>query len=168
MEATFRAVIIVVLRLLFVVMIPRSYAAVPWAGFSKRAAPRARRPALLARSHGSELDAVGRHDRAIPFPICARRLPDDLPESPAKCPEAGEADVKADVGHGAAGLAQQEHRTLDPASLQVAMGRLAEDGAEAAAEVGGRRCGPPPPQRARRAARRRRGPSRRGRAAGAG
>ena len=50
-------------------------------------------------------------------------------------PEAGEADVEADLGDAAVGLAQQEHRPLDPAALQVAVRRLAERRPEGADEV---------------------------------
>ena len=63
------------------------------------------------------------------------RLADDLAERPAEGPEAGEADIEADVGDAAVGLAQEEHRALDSSPLQVPVGRLPEDGAEAAAEM---------------------------------
>src|SRR5438034_1233533 len=91
---------------------PLSYVAVTWGGLSKRALLRWA-PSAAMRSQGSKLDTVGRHDRAMPHPIGARRLPDDLPEGSAKCPEAAEAYVEADLGHGAVTLAQQKHRTLD-------------------------------------------------------
>src|SRR5262249_12865205 len=74
-------------------------------------------------------------DRPMTAAVARRRLPDDLPERPAEGPEAGEADVEADVGDAAVGLPQQEHRALYPPPLQVAVRRLAEHGAEAAAEV---------------------------------
>src|SRR6476620_2565101 len=70
-------------------------------------------------------DAVGAR-RAAARPVRRRRLADDLAERPAEGPEAPEADVEADLGHAAAGLAQQEHRPLDAPSLQVAVRRLAE------------------------------------------
>ena len=76
-----------------------------------------------------------RHDRAVPHPIGARRLADNLPEGSAERPEAGETDSEADVGDSAVSLTQEKHRALDPPPLQVAMGRLTVDGAEAAAEV---------------------------------
>lgn len=119
---------------------PRSYVAVTWGGLSKRALL-CWAPSADPRSQGSKLDAVGCHDRAMPRPIRARRLPDDLPKGSAKCPEAAEAYVEADVGHGAVTFAQQKHRTLDPAPLQIAVGRLPEDGAEASTEVGRRNVG---------------------------
>ena len=50
-------------------------------------------------------------------------------------PRLREADVEADVGDAAVGLAQEEHRALDAPPLEVAVRRLAEHGAEAAAEV---------------------------------
>ena len=49
--------------------------------------------------------------------------------------EAVESDVEADLGHGTVGLAQQLHRTLHPAALQVAVRRLAKRRPELAAEV---------------------------------
>jgi hypothetical protein len=80
---------------------------------------------------------MGRNDRAVPLPIQARGLPHNLAEGSAKCPDAAEAHVEANVCHGSVTLAQQKHRALDPSSLQVAMGRLAEHGAEAPTEMGG-------------------------------
>ena len=64
-----------------------------------------------------------------------RRLADDRPERPTEGPEAAEADVEADVGDASVGLAQQEHGALDPTPLEVAVRRLAEDGAEGADEM---------------------------------
>src|SRR5258708_354908 len=87
------------------------------------------------RSGVRHLDAVGHADRPMTAAVARRRLPDELPERPAEGPEAGEADVEADVGDAAVGLPQQEHRALYPPPLQVAVRRLAEHGAEATAEV---------------------------------
>lgn len=77
-------------------------------------------------------------DRAVPHAIPGRCLADDVAEGPTERPEAGEPDVEADVRDATLGLAQQEHRTLDPASLQIPVWRLAEHFPEAAAEVGRR------------------------------
>src|SRR6266516_1062096 len=55
----------------------------------------------------------------MPRAVVRRRLADDLPERAAEGPQAGEADVDADVGDAAVGLAQQEHRALQPPRLQV-------------------------------------------------
>jgi hypothetical protein len=63
-------------------------------------------------------------------------LPHDREERAGERAEAGEADVQADVGHAAVGLAQKEHGAFEPAALQVAVRRLAEGGAERANEVG--------------------------------
>ena len=82
-----------------------------------------------------------RHDRAVPPAIGARRFADNSPEGSAVGPKAGETDREADVGDGAVSLTQQEHRALNSPPLQVAVGRLAEDGAETAAEVGWRDVG---------------------------
>src|SRR5437879_6515701 len=71
----------------------------------------------------------------MPHAVVRWRLSDDLPERAAEGPRAGEADVEADVGDAAVGLAQQEHRALHPPPLQVTVRRLPEDGAEATDEV---------------------------------
>src|SRR4051795_8487268 len=76
-------------------------------------------------------DVVG--DAAVA--VAGGRLADDGAEGAAERPEAGEADVEADVGHAAVGLHEQEHRALDPPALQVAMRRLAERGSEGADEM---------------------------------
>ena len=94
------------------------------------------RPGREPRPRGHHLDAVGRHDRAVTLAVVRGRLPDDLVEHAAEGPEAREADVEADVGDAAVGLAQQEHRPFHPPPLQVAVRRLPEDGAEAPDEVG--------------------------------
>src|SRR3954452_14178640 len=73
--------------------------------------------------------ARDRLDRRV-APVLRRRAPDDLAERPAERPEAREADVEADLGDAAVGLAQQEHRPLDAPALQVAVRRLAERRAE--------------------------------------
>ena len=67
--------------------------------------------------------------------VVRRGLADDLMERAAEGPDASETHVKANVGDAAVGLAQHEHGALDPPPLQVTVRRLAEDGAEAAAEV---------------------------------
>src|SRR6266550_1847498 len=84
------------------------------------------------RPHRPHLIAVGGHHRSIPHAIARRRLADDLPERAAEGPPAREADVEANVGDAAVGLAQQEHRALHPPPLQVTVRRLPEGGAEAA------------------------------------
>ena len=76
--------------------------------------------------HGSTCGAVA---------VRARRLADDRAERPAERAEAREADVEADLGDAALGLAQHEHRPLDAAALEVAVRRLAEGGAEGPDEV---------------------------------
>ena len=108
-----------------------------------------------------------RRQRPAP-PICGRRLADDVAERPAERPQAGEPDVEADVGHAAVGLAQQEHRPLDPPALQIAVRRLAERGAKRPDEVRLRDVARSAPGSECRAARRRRDPSRPARAASAG
>src|SRR3954470_5295781 len=67
--------------------------------------------------------------------IRRRRLAEDRAERPAERPEAAEPDLEADVAHRAVRLAQQEHRALDAAALEVAVRRLAERRAERADEV---------------------------------
>jgi len=68
---------------------------------------------------------------------------DDLPESAGEGAEAREAHVEADVGDAALGLAQEEHRPLDAATLEVAVRCLAEGGSEGADEVRLRDVGGP-------------------------
>jgi len=60
----------------------------------------------------------------------------DVVEGAAERAKAREPDVEADVGDAAVGLAEQEHRALDPPPLQVAVGRLPEGRAKGADEVG--------------------------------
>jgi hypothetical protein len=88
-----------------------------------------------ARPHRRQLDALRCDDRAVAQPVPGWGLADDPPEGATERPEAGESDVEADLGHAPIGLAKQEHRAFDPPSLQVPVRRLAEDVAEAAAEV---------------------------------
>jgi len=103
-------------------------------GYSKSARSH-RHPRRHHRPHGRHLEAGGRQHRLMPHAVVRWRLSDDLPERAAEGPRAGEADVEADVGDAAVGLAQQEHRALHPSSLQVTVRRLPENGAEATDEV---------------------------------
>src|ERR1700690_4121142 len=91
-----------------------------------RAQPR-HRPAGRHAQRG----AVAVETRAV----CRGRLTDDLAEGASECAEAVESDVEADLGYGTVGFAQQLHRTLHPAALQVAVWRLAKRRPELAAEV---------------------------------
>src|SRR5262245_45873873 len=97
-----------------------------FAGFSEtaRSGPR----------HG-EAGRDGAPYRRAAAAVGARRDADDVAEGPAEGAQTGEADVEADVGHAAIGLAQQPHRALDAAALEVAVGRLAERRPEGADEV---------------------------------
>src|SRR5688572_7016051 len=70
-----------------------------------------------------------------PPAIGRRRLADDRAKGTTERSQAREADVEADLGDAAIGLAQEEHRALDPAPLQIAVRRLAEGGAKGADEV---------------------------------
>src|SRR2546425_7142472 len=72
--------------------------------FSKTAQP-PRFSGRFPRPHCRQLDAMGRHDRPVPLAIVGRRLAHDLAEGAAEGPEAGEADVEADVGDTAVGFA---------------------------------------------------------------
>ena len=84
---------------------------------------------------------MGCDDGPVAGPIYGRCLTDDLAKGSTEGSEARESDVEADVGDAPVGLAQEEHRPLDPSALEVAMGRLAEDGPEAPAEMRGRDMG---------------------------
>src|ERR1700737_518843 len=76
----------------------------------------------------------GDHDVG-PLSVVARIQADDVSKSAAEGAEAGEPHVQADVGDAALGLAQQEHRSLDPPSLEIAMRRLSKGRAERPDEV---------------------------------
>src|SRR5574337_920307 len=93
------------------------------------------------RSGGRHLEAVRRLDRVVALAVVGGRLADDLAEGPAEGPQAAEADVEADLGDAPVRLPQEEQGPLHPPPLQVAMGRFAEAGPEAAAEVGLREAG---------------------------
>ena len=67
--------------------------------------------------------------------VLLRRLAHDVAEGAAEGAQAGEADGHADVGDRAVGRAQQRHRALDPAALQVAVRGLAERRPEGPDEV---------------------------------
>src|SRR3954451_8889214 len=97
----------------------------------------ARRPRFseTARSRPRHREARRDGRRAAVAAVLARRRADDRAERPAERAEAGEADLEADLGDAVVGRAQQEHRALDAAALQVAVWRLAEGGAEGADEV---------------------------------
>src|SRR5438270_7617525 len=88
-------------------------------------------PRCHHRPRRPHLVAVGGHHWSIPHAIARRSLADDLPERADEGPPAREADVEADVGDTAVGLAPQEHRALHPPPLQVTVRRLPEDGSEA-------------------------------------
>jgi hypothetical protein len=92
-------------------------------------------PKRRARAHCRELNTVGRDDRPMAPAIAGGRLAHDLAERPAEGSQTRESDVEADIGDAAVGFAQEEHRALHPSPLQVAVRRLAEHVAEAAAEV---------------------------------
>src|SRR5438270_4849111 len=90
-----------------------------------------RHPRRHHRPRRPHLMTVGGHHRSIPHAVVRRRLADDLPERAAEGPPAREADVEADVGDAAVGLAQQEHRAFHTPPLQVTVRRLPKDGSEA-------------------------------------
>src|SRR5919108_236166 len=92
-------------------------------------------PNRHARPHRRELNAVRRDDWPMAPAVAGGGLAHDLAEGPAEGSQAGEGDIEADIGDAAVGLAQEEHRALDPSPLQVPVRRLAEHLAEAAAEV---------------------------------
>src|SRR3954470_20317169 len=88
-----------------------------------------------ARSRPGHAEAGrGRRHGGAPA-VLGGRFADDVAERPAERAEAREADVEADLGHAAVGLAEQEHRALDAAALEVAVRGLAERRPERADEV---------------------------------
>src|SRR6266487_2065327 len=135
MEATFSLLIMAILTcassLGLVLMLGRCRTG----GFSKPARLH-RHPRRDPRPHGRQLDAVRRHDRSMPRAVARRGLADDLAERATGGAQAIEADIEADVGDAPFGLAQQEHRALHAAALEVPMRRLPEDRAEVADEMG--------------------------------
>src|SRR5437762_2477363 len=97
-------------------------------------------PALLSRRAHPRHRPAGRHEQRGALAREARavlrgRLADDRAKRATEGAQAVEAHVEADLGDRTRGLAQQLHRTLHAAALQVAVRRLAERGAELAAEM---------------------------------
>src|SRR5437773_12543103 len=84
-----------------------------------------------ARSCPAHREAVWHRKDVAPCPVVRGRLADDVAKRAAESSKAPEPDVKADVGHGAVGLPQQEHGALDLPALQVAVGRLCKGRPEA-------------------------------------
>jgi hypothetical protein len=91
---------------------------------------------MWTRVHERE---AGRDPRRWSRPPAARirawGLPDQLAERGAEGTEAPEADGEADLGNRVRRVPQELLGTLDPASQEVAVGRLAEGSLEAADEV---------------------------------
>src|ERR1700712_1163275 len=68
-------------------------------------------------------------------PVRAGRFSGDLPECPAECGMTVEANLHADICDAAICFAEQEHRSLHTASLEVAVRILTERRLEGANEV---------------------------------
>src|SRR5487761_74715 len=83
-----------------------------------------------ARSHPGHREAGRHRQMASARAICNGRVAHDLVEGAAESAEAVEADLEADVGHAPIAFAQQEHRALDPAPLEVTMRRFAKGRSE--------------------------------------
>src|SRR5438067_13699098 len=97
-------------------------------------------PALLSCRAHPRHRPTGRHEQRGALAGEARavlrgRLADDRAKRAAERAQAVEAHVEADLGDRARGLTQELHSPLHAAALQVAVRRLAESGAELAAEV---------------------------------
>src|SRR5438552_5871180 len=97
-------------------------------------------PALLSRRARPRHRPARRHEQGGALagearPVLRGRLADYRAKRATERTQAVEADVEADLGDRTRGLTQELHRTLDAAALQVAVRRLAEGGAELAAEV---------------------------------
>src|SRR5256885_12599224 len=98
------------------------------------------KPALLSRRAHPRHRPAGRHEQRRALAGEARavlrgRLADDRAKRAAERAQAVEAHVEADLGDRARGLTQELHGPLHAPALQVAVRRLAESGAELAAEV---------------------------------
>src|SRR6266853_3278604 len=83
-----------------------------------------------ARSHPGHREAGRYRKNELAIAIFGRRVTHDVRERPAESAKAPKPNIQADVRDAPLSLPQQEHRALDPPSLQVAMGRLAECGLE--------------------------------------
>src|SRR6266849_4519213 len=79
-----------------------------------------------ARSHVGHREAARHRFDLGALAIFAGRDADDVTKCAAEGAEAVEADIEADVGDASLGLAQLEHRALDPPALEVAVRRLGE------------------------------------------
>jgi hypothetical protein len=76
-----------------------------------------------------------------PFSVGRWGSTDDLGECAAERAQTAESDCHADLGHTHVVVAQEEHRSLHPPALKVAVWRLAEDSLELSDEVGSRHVG---------------------------
>src|SRR3954453_8042381 len=94
--------------------------------FSKTAALRRAARSRPRHDHARGYIAGGAGAGAPCLAVGGRRHPDHVGEDPAEGAEARETDVQADLGHRPLRLAQQRHRALQSAPLQVAVRRLAE------------------------------------------
>src|SRR5713226_5112532 len=97
-----------------------------------------RRPGFskTARSHVGHREAARNRFDLGAIAVFAGRDPDNVTKCAAEGAEAVEADIEADVGDASLGLAQLEHRALDPPALEVAVRCLAEGRTERPYEVG--------------------------------
>src|ERR1700742_4664237 len=75
------------------------------------------RPAEHLLDAGGHISAGGTLGRRGPRAVGRGRLADGNAEGAAEGAEAGEADVEADLGHRPVGVAEELHRSLDPAPL---------------------------------------------------
>src|SRR5258708_9393669 len=83
-----------------------------------------------ARSHPGHRKA-GRHGKnELAIAIFGGGVTHDIRERPAESAKASKADIETDIRDAPLSLPEQEHRALDPPSLQVAMRRLPERGLE--------------------------------------
>src|SRR5258708_38516761 len=89
-----------------------------------------------ARSHAWHREAGRDGKNELAIAIFGRRIAHDIRERPAESAEASKPNIQTDIRDAPLSFPQQEHRALDPPSLQVAMGRLAERGLERPNEVG--------------------------------
>src|SRR3974390_32868 len=85
------------------------------------------------RSHEACRKRLG--PRVVARPVGAGALADELAEAAAERPERRAADLEADLGDRQVAAAEQGHRPLDAPGHEVAVGGLAEGGAEAPGEV---------------------------------
>jgi hypothetical protein len=88
-----------------------------------------------ARSRPSHHEAGWNRLNGAALPVHRRSFAHDLAEVSAECAQAGKSHIQANVGDTSVGRSKQEHRPLDPPSLEIPVWRFAKGGTEGPDEV---------------------------------